>query len=349
MKKNFFIGGCTFLLISFFIISCNNESNEIIETNEQNAMFEAHKEILSSMGYDVSNIEEFDDYYIIEGDIKFNKKDLPSSGISLRHNVYKSTVKGDRVYTIGIQKVFNSAILDIEWIEATKQAINEWNNIKGCKLRFQYAGENNKADILVAADRLIGTGRAAYTDMSTDPNKPGNFIHINPQYNGYSTAQKKFVVAHEIGHALGFGHTDKLETDMSYQKYTAQNDPNSVFRDKAAGTVWSGFSYYDLQAILLLWPEAEETITIHSRDNSPLGYKYNIQIDNSIPGLTYKWEVTGGSITWEQGIYIKVRPSNYYAPVNIKLYLVDKINNKHDEINSKSFVPSSTNVPVQYY
>lgn len=96
----------------------------------------------------------------------------------------------------------------------------------------------------------------------------GNKIHLNTRYwNGLSSAQKKYLVAHEFGHAIGLRHTDwrgkeaesGIVNGVVVGAYTVTNtnntsknpDPSSVFNSGSSSGVpnWAGFSYNDIRAI----------------------------------------------------------------------------------------------------
>lgn len=79
----------------------------------------------------------------------------------------------------------------------------------------------------------------------------GKEVTINTSYNYLSAAYKIFTVTHELGHAIGFTHTDGTYGNLVAG--TPETDPNSVMNSFILP--WNGFTGYDVLAVTTVYPK----------------------------------------------------------------------------------------------
>ncbi|MCD9015613.1 carbohydrate-binding protein [Fulvivirgaceae bacterium QH1ED-6-2] len=78
--------------------------------------------------------------------------------------------------------------------------------------------------------------------------------------------QKLFAMAHEMGHNIGFWHTD--QTTGTIVPGTPATDPNSVMNSFVLP--WNGFTNYDLVAVRYMYPAGSFTRTIQAENYSAM-------------------------------------------------------------------------------
>lgn len=105
-------------------------------------------------------------------------------------------------------------------------------------------------DVLVTAYYDGGTSTVAYAYMPDYYGNPGQSVNINTYYDILSSAQKIFALTHELGHTIGFNHTDG--TYGTIVPGTPEVDPNSVMNSFVLP--WAGFTYYDQVAVKTVYP-----------------------------------------------------------------------------------------------
>lgn len=92
---------------------------------------------------------------------------------------------------------------------ALQQAVINYNSINNMSLNFTLTfGTNfNAADIVIYDTSLINDNSGGTAGFPSNQGLPHKFIQI---YNleGYSTGVNEHVITHEIGHSVGFRHTD---------------------------------------------------------------------------------------------------------------------------------------------
>ena len=106
-----------------------------------------------------------------------------------------------------------------EWLVATIYACDAWNRLNGT-LRFTinpYESHDAVIYVFYAHMHNYPTNTAAVANFPTADGRPGRAIIINASHTVYkaanedegSVAQRRInIIAHEIGHAIGFQHTD---------------------------------------------------------------------------------------------------------------------------------------------
>jgi hypothetical protein len=67
----------------------------------------------------------------------------------------------------------------------------------------------------------------------------GNEVDINTYYNYLSSSYKTFALTHELGHSIGFTHTDGTYGNLI--PGTPESDPNSVMNSIVLP--WNGFYF----------------------------------------------------------------------------------------------------------
>ena len=88
-------------------------------------------------------------------------------------------------------------------------AVNNYNRLSGVSLNFRLTfGTNfNAADMVIYDNSANNSGSGGVAGFPTSAGRPHKFIQI---YNldGFSTNVNEHVITHEIGHSVGFRHSD---------------------------------------------------------------------------------------------------------------------------------------------
>ncbi|MBD1396531.1 protease [Pontibacter sp. JH31] len=202
-----------FFALAVFAISftsCQQEE-DIATKNEVSPMTLAK---IAKLGFNTQQVEQVDGGYVVEGDIFLSNADLNTSFKEMALRVGESEqyrtsnlVSAPRTISISI-----SNQLPGSYVAALDEAINRYN-AQGLELSFQRV--SSKGDIsLTKAPRT-----ANYLASAGFPSggKPYNSVKINSNYLGSNpgTNYLATIIAHEIGHCIGFRHTDYMDRSYS--------------------------------------------------------------------------------------------------------------------------------------
>lgn len=254
MKKTFF-----FLSILFSLLSCK-KSQENIQHPKKTEKLESIsiKELLNflsvTMQVDTNDINynPTDSLFTIQKDMLISFKDAGEMFFDRKKKQTTPTVQhyfgGSIVYNISNIKVYVRATVPTEWIPAIYQAIDHWNNTL-TRVRFITTSSYADADIRINASNQGSSGPVAWAYLPMF-GSPGNEININYHYNTLIESRKVFAIAHELGHTIGFKHTN--ETEGSYINGTPSSDPYSVMNSTVLP--WVSFTTGDITATNLLYP-----------------------------------------------------------------------------------------------
>ncbi len=200
-----------------FLASCAKDNQEAA----QQVVSQDVLQKIASLGFSTNEVQVIDEGYLVEGDIILTNKDLDNlpSGELLRiaeTEQYRTTnlVTGlPRVITISTQGNINSGLSN-----AIDNAIGRYNaeNLQITMQRVSSGG-----DIVI---KLVNTGQyiasAGFPDANGDPYPE---IKYAKKYStGYSDGFMTTVLAHEMGHCIGFRHTDYM--NRSYSCGTGGNE-----------------------------------------------------------------------------------------------------------------------------
>ncbi|MEL6560697.1 MAG: M57 family metalloprotease, partial [Bacteroidota bacterium] len=191
----------------------------------------------ADLGYDVSNIEVKDlslepgsapvPTYVLEGDILVEKAkamDLINEYVSSEvvegpdgeqyrtsALVSAGTTSNPRTLSV-IGYTGSCCALTSKMRTALQWAVNNYNRL-GIEIRLslRFAAATN-ADMVVYNNGASGGGGSAGFPSGGNPNK---FIQINAGTDAFSTNVNEHVITHEIGHSVGFRHTDYFNRSLS--------------------------------------------------------------------------------------------------------------------------------------
>ena len=281
MKKIFknFIG--VTILASVILFGCQTEIDEPKALNENEIFIEKIENpdprLISYMEYfglKGKSIEKFNNDFLVDGDLLITNQDLSIFTEKKRDNEGKKGLTSENQqyrfqnivsYTPNvirrIKYKFASSVPISgdggQWRTATTAAFNEWNSIRNSSLYFEPT--TGVADIEISGFFSSGSGIAA----AQGPNglgNPGSQIYINTYYNYLSLDWKIQTMAHEIGHTVGFHHTDYNTPGANPNNTvgiliagTWTSDPNSIMNHQLTKG-WTGFPYLDQLSIRTLYP-----------------------------------------------------------------------------------------------
>lgn len=254
-----------FLLLLFYACS-NNQADESKTENLSDG--EKAMKILQEQGWDMSKIVLAGNKLIIDGD-----------GELAVNTVLQSKRRSKQWQTEYIMSQNNAADVKIRlannipksWKRAINRAIRKWNNINGTRLAMRKVsnGEDIYIRMATSGDNLSSNtiARAEFPDAGGNA---GDLIRINSSFNSLSSSKKLFTITHEIGHCIGFRHTNWFdrnsngisgdtpsdrEPELGTQHIPGTPtglDGNSVMN--AIVAAWNGFSQYDEIAVQNLYP-----------------------------------------------------------------------------------------------
>jgi hypothetical protein len=199
-----------FLLITgFAITSCKKEAKE----TAQDQISEETLAKIYDHGFGTSDVQKVDEGYLVEGDIILTEDYLNTTpgGTFLRianNEQYRTTLLVTalpRNITIS-----SSGNISAGLSSAIDAAIDRYNaeNLLITMTRVASGG-----DIVI---RLINGGNyIASSGFPTSTGAPYGTVKYNKAYQNYSAGFMTTVIAHEVGHCIGFRHTDYMDRSYS--------------------------------------------------------------------------------------------------------------------------------------
>lgn len=215
--KKFTLAAAVAFLASFFVVSCNKSELAV----ESNADIPA--EVLgqiSRLGFSTHDVLRDGDTYIVEGDIVLHEEDLhrhPSSPrlIVAEEEQYHtfnlvSVTSAPRTITISMKTGTKGKVLPPSYTAALDEAIARYN-AENLTIRFQRVSSNGNIDI------VKGTGSYLASAGFPSGGNPYGQVKVNSSYlgNNPNTNYLATILAHEIGHCIGFRHTDYMNRAYS--------------------------------------------------------------------------------------------------------------------------------------
>jgi hypothetical protein len=215
MKINFRnLAAC--VALSTILFSCQKE-NKTQTTSTNNIPSDVINQI-QAQGFSTDGIRVTNGGYVVEGDIFLSNEALskPNIGPVLRvgdeeqyhtTNLITSLPRTITVSISGLSSIF---------VRATDSAVARYN-AQNLRLRFQRVASGGQIQIIgedLGGGGILGQS-AGFPDANGNPASP---IKLNSHPGTFTGANVKYlatIVAHEMGHCVGFRHTDYKNRSFS--------------------------------------------------------------------------------------------------------------------------------------
>ncbi|TDN93478.1 dual-action HEIGH metallo-peptidase [Salegentibacter sp. 24] len=287
----------TFLACSQDQVDTTNESISKEIKNQEHPLF---KELLK-YGFNKKSIREFENYFIVEEDIIFLKK---NEYFDPNDNVVKQR-RTEYLTTLTSINIFIDEGMDSNWENAVEEAITRWNNVE-TNLILNRVINSSDAHVTIIYDfddgRELGLNTFGSALPPTVNGLPGNKIWINPNFSPFSAscdnpqpvtqAMRISNVQHEIGHTVGLHHTNITGDDSVLIPGTNESDPLSIMNEGIACTLDWSFSPGDITALEILFPLPQTYVYISgpSSGNNSGSYTWTANVQNAPTPTTFNWK-----------------------------------------------------------
>ncbi len=208
-----------FVGASLLTVSCKKESS----TSQPDVSSEILKKI-ETLGFSSENVRKVSNGYLVEGDIILTDENLNSTAVSptlVIANVeqYRTTnlVKSlPRTITVSVS---GTLVGNSVWSTAADQMVARYNAL-GLQITFKRVASGGNVGI-VGFDQgpsggYITLGSSGFPTSTGDPY---NQIKMNTNPQAYGTNPNvnyiTSVLQHEMGHCIGFRHTDYFDRSLS--------------------------------------------------------------------------------------------------------------------------------------
>jgi hypothetical protein len=289
-----------FLIFSFIISSCRKENQVPKSPPAQTDDIATLRAFLSeNTGTKIDKIT-FNDTkqeFTIDGDVIMSLKDASAhyakavaseAGGRITQRRYDFIMNTTAARSVTI--FADASVIPAAWETAIDQAINNWNSTD-CLVKLSRAGSAAGASIVFSSYYDSNTSTIAFASFPDASGNPGPTVSINQYYNTLTASQKQFTITHELGHCLGFMHTNQFNGVLIPETPDAQ-DPNSVMN--AVVLNWNGFTYYDIISYGIVYPNAANTKRL-------LRYYSGRDKDHFYTLNSTELNASGNSFTFENG------------------------------------------------
>lgn len=195
------------IIASLAITSCSKQAKET-----KDEISEAVKNQIHELGFSTSDIQKIDEGYLVEGDIVLTEAGLNEKPTSpmLRiaeveqYNTFNLVTGGARTIRISSSGNVNTSVSN-----AIDAAITRYNN-ENLLLTFQRVSSGGDINI-----KIVSGGSFIASSGFPSGGNPYPEIKFNKRFQNNSSGFLTTVIAHEIGHCIGFRHTDYMNRSFS--------------------------------------------------------------------------------------------------------------------------------------
>ncbi len=196
------------LIAAVALVSC-----EVTESIQQDEISDATLSQIRGLGFSTDNVIRTDGGYLVEGDIILHDHDLAGrpDATTLRiaeveqYHTFNLVNGTPRTITVSLSGRFTTPALS----SAVDAAIARYN-AENLGITFQRVSSNGNIDITV-----VNTGQYIASAGFPSNGNPYPEIKYARTYTNYSLGFMTTVIAHEIGHCIGFRHTDYMNRAYS--------------------------------------------------------------------------------------------------------------------------------------
>ncbi|HEV7586914.1 MAG TPA: M57 family metalloprotease [Longimicrobium sp.] len=234
-------------------------------------------ERIGAMGFRADQVVDEGDHFRVEGDVIILKRDLTGIRLSRAaapggplHQWYTDNLVSQANMAGGLRVSLSGISSSSDWTAAARSALSAYSGGSGSKIVLV---EGSPADITFSFAAL-GTGVIA-TGSFPASGLPGSTVTISSAYTTpLSAAQKTWVMVHELGHTLGFRHSNWQANGETTTPFGASQVPGTPSSDLASvmritpatNPTWSGFNSYDAAANAYAYPAPAPALTADARD-----------------------------------------------------------------------------------
>lgn len=200
------------LCLGALAVSCKKAA----ETQTQGAVSSEVLQQVAALGFSTDGVSKVDGGYLVEGDILLTPENL--KGLSTTKDLiaseehYRTTnlVIGTRNITVSVNA---SADALAYFGPATDEAIRRYN-AQGLRLTFSRVASGGDIAINTYYERSNTLGSAGFPTASGNPY---NEIRMNTYWYNSTTNVNYLasIIAHEVGHCIGYRHTDYMNRQYS--------------------------------------------------------------------------------------------------------------------------------------
>ena len=195
------------LFVTVAASSCKKEQKTSQETISQETLTK-----ISQLGFGTTDVQKIDEGYLVEGDIILTSANLDEAPGSVLLRIAKTEQYRTYNLVTGLPRVItvsSSGNISANASSAVDGAISRYN-AQNLGISFQRvsSGGNINIKIVMAASYIASSG------FPTGGN-PYPQVKFNRQYQNWGVNTLASVFAHEIGHCIGFRHTDYMDRSYS--------------------------------------------------------------------------------------------------------------------------------------
>ncbi|WP_010182254.1 zinc metalloprotease [Aquimarina agarilytica] len=255
----------SYYLAAILLASCTSEETDDqiglgTEIQTQNLSLISSGDVLYDTligwGYKADQIEDLGEFYLVDGDMVFDKSKSYSDPTLSRID--------RNIVTQELVNIWIHPDMDNSWIDASNEAVKRWN-AQLEDITLITVTDRDSADMEILYDSLETDDRYTFLPLSTrtfgrvegfptSDGKSGSKAWLNPDFNacfgGVTQSLRIANVQHEIGHNLGFHHTNR---GFGFHiEGTPTSDPRSVMNGGSACRL-NDFSEGDVLGIKIIY------------------------------------------------------------------------------------------------
>lgn len=206
-------------IFAFVLISCKKEAKS---ANADEITPEVLSQI-KALGFSNQNVQKVNEGYLVEGDIVLTSAELNSVATSPEmvianeeHYRTNNLVKTSTYPTIKVALSINNSTVQAAFSAALDEAIRRYN-AENLAVHFQRvtSGANTTVVAYYEVSNTLGS-----SGFPTSTGAPYSQVKMNTYWYSGSTSSSNVnyiatIMAHELGHCIGFRHTDYMNRAYS--------------------------------------------------------------------------------------------------------------------------------------